>query len=200
MTEYWDPLIERMPVDELKKVQEEKLVQLVNYVYNHSPFYKNRLDKAGISPGDIRSLDDVTRLPFTTKQDLRNTYPTGMFCVPKKMVVRYHASSGTTGKPIVVGYTQNDIKEWTISLSRALTSIGVGRDDVVQVGYGYGLFTGGLGLHYGAEMVGASVIPTSSGNTERQIELMQDLGSTVISYICLRLSINWGSISKTIQN
>jgi len=181
MTEYWDPLIERMPVDELKKVQEEKLVQLVNYVYNHSPFYKKRFDKAGISPGDIRSLADITRLPFTTKQDLRDTYPTGMFCVPRKMVVRYHASSGTTGKPIVVGYTKNDIEEWTISLSRALTSIGVGREDVVQVGYGYGLFTGGLGLHYGAEMIGASVIPTSSGNTERQIELMQDLGSTVIA-------------------
>jgi len=181
MTDYWDPLIERIPVDELKKVQEEKLVQLVHYVYNHSIFYRKRFDKAGISPDDINSLADITRLPFTTKQDLRDTYPTGMFCVPKKMVVRYHASSGTTGKPTIVGYTQNDINEWTKSLARALTSIGIGREDVVQVGYGYGLFTGGLGLHYGAEMVGASAIPTSSGNTERQIELMQDLGSTVIA-------------------
>jgi len=181
MIEYWDPLIERMPIDELKAIQEEKLKSLVHYVYNHSPFYKKRFDKAGISPNDIQSLDDVKKLPFTTKQDLRDTYPTGMFCVPQEQVVRYHASSGTTGKPTVVGYTRNDIKEWTTSLARGLTSIGVGRGDVVQVGYGYGLFTGGLGLHYGVEMVGASAIPSSSGNTERQIELMQDLGSTAMA-------------------
>ena len=181
MPEYWDPLIERMPVDELKKVQEDKLKNLVRYVYDHSPFYKKRFDEAGVSPDDIQSLEDVKKLPFTVKQDLRDTYPTGMFCVPQKQVVRYHASSGTTGKPTVVGYTENDVKEWSTSLARGLTSIGVGRGDVVQVGYGYGLFTGGLGLHYGTEMVGASAIPTSSGNTERQIELMQDLGSTAIA-------------------
>lgn len=181
MPEYWDPLIERLPVDELKKVQEERLRQLVRYVYDHSPFYRKRFDEAGISPGDIQSLENVKKLPFTFKQDLRDTYPTGMFCVPQSRVVRYHASSGTTGKPTVVGYTRNDVKEWSTSLARGLTSIGIGRGDVVQVGYGYGLFTGGLGLHYGTEMVGASAIPTSSGNTERQIELMQDLGSTAIA-------------------
>jgi len=181
MIEYWEPLIERMPVDELKAIQEEKLKSLVRYVYNHSPFYRKRFDEAGISPNDIQSLDDLRKLPFTTKQDLRDTYPTGMFCVPQEQVVRYHASSGTTGKPTVVGYTDNDIKEWTTSLARGLTSIGIGRGDVVQVGYGYGLFTGGLGLHYGVEMVGASAIPSSSGNTERQIELMQDLGSTAMA-------------------
>ncbi|MCD4799959.1 MAG: phenylacetate--CoA ligase, partial [Methanosarcinales archaeon] len=126
MIEYWEPLIERMPVDELKAIQEEKLKSLVRYVYNHSPFYKKRFDEAGISPNDIQSLDDLRKLPFTTKQDLRDTYPTGMFCVPQEQVVRYHASSGTTGKPTVVGYTDNDIKEWTTSLARGLTSIGIG--------------------------------------------------------------------------
>ena len=181
MMEYWEPLIERTPVDELKKVQEEKLKKLVRYVYDHSPFYKKRFDETGISPDDIQSLDDLKKLPFTIKKDLRDTYPDGMFCVPQKEVVRYHASSGTTGKPTVVGYTENDIKEWSRSLARGLTSIGVGRGDVVQVSYGYGLFTGGLGFHYSTEMIGASAIPASSGNTERQIELIQDLGATTIA-------------------
>ncbi|AKB84824.1 phenylacetate--CoA ligase family protein [Methanococcoides methylutens] len=181
MIEYWNPQIERMPVDELKKVQEQKLCQLVKYVYEHSPFYRKRFDEAGVKPEDIKTLDDVTKLPFTFKQDLRDTYPTGMFCVPNNKLVRFHVSSGTTGKPTVVGYTDNDVKAWSTSLARALTSIGVGRDDVMQIGYGYGLFTGGLGMHYGAEEAGCTVLPTSSGNTERQIELMQDLGSTVIA-------------------
>lgn len=181
MPEYWDPLTERLPVDELKKVREERLRQLVRYVYDYSPFYRKRFAEAGISPGDIQSLENVKKLPFTFKQDLRDTYPTGMFCIPQSRVVRYHASSGTTGKPTVVGYAQNDVKEWSTSLARGLTSIGIGRGDVVQVGHGYGLFTGGLGLHYGTEMVGASAIQTSSGITKRQIELMQDLGSTAIA-------------------
>lgn len=181
MIEYWNPQIERMPVDELKKVQEQKLCQLVKYVYEHSPFYKKRFDDAGVKPEDIQTLDDVTKLPFTFKKDLRDTYPTGMFCVPNNKLVRFHVSSGTTGKPTVVGYTDNDITAWSTSLARALTSIGVGRDDVMQIGYGYGLFTGGLGMHYGAEEAGCTVLPASSGNTERQIELMQDLGSTVIA-------------------
>ncbi|WP_135604503.1 phenylacetate--CoA ligase family protein [Methanococcoides sp. NM1] len=181
MIEYWNPQIERMPVDELKKVQEQKLCQLVKYVYEHSPFYKKRFDDAGVKPEDIQTLDDVTKLPFTFKKDLRDTYPTGMFCVPNNKLVRFHVSSGTTGKPTVVGYTDNDIRAWSTSLARALTSIGVGRDDVMQIGYGYGLFTGGLGMHYGAEEAGCTVLPASSGNTERQIELMQDLGSTVIA-------------------
>ena len=134
-----------------------------------------------MEPDDIKKLSDVTKLPFTFKIDLRNTYPTGMFCLPENWIVRYHVSSGTTGKPTVVGYTQGDIDMWTESLARALTSVGLGREDVIQVSYGYGLFTGGLGLHYGAERIGATVLPTGAGNTERQIELMQDLGSTAIA-------------------
>ncbi|NPE29838.1 phenylacetate--CoA ligase [Methanococcoides sp. SA1] len=180
MIEYWNPQIERMPVDELKKIQGDKLCNLVKYVYEHSPFYRKRFDDAGIKPEDIKSLDDVNKLPFTYKKDLRDTYPTGMFCVPNNKLVRFHVSSGTTGKPTVVGYTDNDIKAWSTSLARALTSIGVGRNDIMQIGYGYGLFTGGLGMHYGAEETGCTVLPTSSGNTERQIDLMQDLGTSVI--------------------
>lgn len=181
MIEYWNPLMERMPVDELEKMQENKLKNLVNYVYQHSDFYKKRFDEAGVKPEDIQTLDDLKKLPFTYKSDLRDTYPTGMFCVPNEQLTRFHVSSGTTGKPTVVGYTKNDIQAWNTSLARALTSIGLGRGDIIQVSYGYGLFTGGLGLHYGAEEVGSTVLPTSSGNTEKQLDLMQDLGSTAIA-------------------
>ncbi|MBN1454870.1 MAG: phenylacetate--CoA ligase [Methanomicrobia archaeon] len=181
MFRYWNPHIERMPVDDLRKLQEDRLRSLVRFVYAHSSFYRDRFKEAGVEPDDIKTLSDVTKLPFTQKIDLRNTYPTGMFCLPGDWVVRYHVSSGTTGKPTVVGYTQGDIDMWTDSLARALTSIGLGRGDVIQVGYGYGLFTGGLGLHYGAEKIGATVLPIGAGNTERQIELMQDLGSTAIA-------------------
>ncbi len=178
---YWNPHVERMPIKDLHKLQEERLRTVVRYVYDHSSFYRQRFREAGVEPEDIKELSDVTKLPFTTKIDLRNTYPTGMFCLPQDWVVRYHVSSGTTGKPTVVGYTQGDIDMWTDSLARGLTSIGLGRGDVIQVSYGYGLFTGGLGLHYGAERIGATVLPTSAGSTERQIELMQDLGSTAIA-------------------
>ncbi len=181
MSGYWDPHVERMPREELRTLQEDRLKFIVRYVYDHSAFYRQRFKEAGVEPGDIKSLSDIVKLPFTRKVDLRDTYPTGMFSLPKSSVVRYHVSSGTTGKPTVVGYTKGDIETWTESLARALTSIGLGRDDVIQVGYGYGLFTGGLGLHYGAERIGAAVLPTSVGNTERQIELMQDLGSTAIA-------------------
>lgn len=181
MIEYWNPLVERMPVDELDNMQEKRLKNLVNYVYQHSDFYKKKFDDANVKPEDIQSLDDLKKLPFTYKSDLRDTYPTGMFCVPNEQLVRFHASSGTTGKHTVVGYTRNDIDQWTMSLARALTSIGVGRGDVIQISYGYGLFTGGLGLHYGAEEVGCTVLPTSSGNTEKQLNLMQDLNSSVIA-------------------
>ncbi len=181
MFRYWNPHIERMPVDDLHKLQEDRLRSLVRFVYAHSSFYRDRFKEAGVEPDEIKKLSDVTKLPFTQKIDLRNTYPTGMFCLPGDWVVRYHVSSGTTGKPTVVGYTQGDIDMWTDSLARALTSIGLGRGDVIQVGYGYGLFTGGLGLHYGAEKIGATVLPIGAGNTERQIELMQDLGSTAIA-------------------
>ena len=181
MIEYWNPRIERMPIEDLHKMQEERLRYFVRYAYNHSLFYRQRFMEAGVEPDDIKKLSDVTKLPFTSKRDLRNTYPTGMFCLPKNWVVRYHVSSGTTGKPTVVGYTQSDVDMWSESLARGLTSIGLGRGDVIQVSYGYGLFTGGLGLHYGSERIGATVLPTGTGNTERQIELMQDLGSTAIA-------------------
>ncbi|MHC1624742.1 MAG: phenylacetate--CoA ligase family protein, partial [Methermicoccaceae archaeon] len=139
------------------------------------------LKEAGIRVGDIQGIKDIEKLPFTTKNDLRDTYPFGMFCVNQKQLVRFHASSGTTGKPTVVGYTRDDLREWSNSLGRALTSIGCDSSDIIQVGYGYGLFTGGLGFHYAAEAIGASVIPMSSGNTRRQIELMYDLSSTTIA-------------------
>ncbi|MHC1600176.1 MAG: phenylacetate--CoA ligase family protein [Candidatus Methanospirareceae archaeon] len=181
MFRYWNPHIERMPLEDLHKLQEDRLRSLVHFVYAHSSFYRQRFRETGVAPDDIKELSDVTKLPFTTKLDLRDTYPTGMFCLPCDWVVRYHVSSGTTGKPTVVGYTQGDVDMWTDSLARALTSIGLGRGDVIQVGYGYGLFTGGLGLHYGAEKIGATVLPIGAGNTERQIELMQDLGSTAIA-------------------
>lgn len=181
MIEYWNPLVERMPVNELDNMQEKRLKSLVNYVYQHSDFYKNKFDDSNVKPEDIQSLDDLKKLPFTYKSDLRDTYPTGMFCVSNEQLVRFHVSSGTTGKPTVVGYTRNDIEQWATSLARALTSIGVGRGDVIQISYGYGLFTGGLGLHYGAEEVGCTVLPTSSGNTEKQLDLMQDLNSSVIA-------------------
>lgn len=181
MFDYWNPHIERMPAEDLRKLQEERLKSMVHYVYDHSPFYRERFREAGVVPPDIKELEDLTKLPFTFKVDLRNTYPTGMFSLPRNRIVRYHVSSGTTGKPTVVGYTKDDIEMWSDSLARALTSIGLGRGDVIQVGYGYGLFTGGLGLHYGAEKIGATVLPTGTGNTERQIMLMQDLGSTAIA-------------------
>ena len=181
MIEYWNPRIERMPIEDLHKMQEERLRYFVRYAYSHSLFYRQRFREAGVEPDDIKKLSDVTKLPFTSKRDLRDTYPTGMFCLPENWVVRYHVSSGTTGKPTVVGYTQGDVDMWSESLARGLTSIGLGRGDVIQVSYGYGLFTGGLGLHYGSERIGATVLPTGTGNTERQIELMQDLGSTAIA-------------------
>jgi phenylacetate-CoA ligase len=181
MSGYWDPHIERMPLQDLRNLQEDRLKSIVRYVYDHSAFYRRRFKSAGVEPGDIKSLDDLRRLPFTRKTDLRDTYPTGMFSLPRSEVVRYHVSSGTTGKPTVVGYTKGDIEAWAESLARALTSVGLGREDTIQVSYGYGLFTGGLGLHYGAERIGAAVLPIGTGNTERQIELMQDLGTTAIA-------------------
>ena len=178
---YWNPSIERMPAEELKLIQEKKLRALVNTVYEYSPFYRRKFKELGIHPSDIRKLEDITKLPFTTKNDLRENYPFGLFAVPLSQVVRFHASSGTTGKPTVVGYTENDIRVWIESLCRGLVSCGVTSDDIMQISYGYGLFTGGLGFHYAAERIGATVIPISAGNTARQVELMKDLGTTVIA-------------------
>lgn len=176
----WDPNMELMPEAELKKMQFKLLKTLVYRLYSFSNFYHDRMDAHGVHPDDITELADVVKLPFMVKSDLRDNYPDKIFTADPDELVRYHVSSGTTGKPTVVGYTKKDLDNWTESLARALTSCGLGRGDVVQVAYGYGLFTGGLGLHYGAERIGASVVPASVGNTERQLELMQDLRVTAI--------------------
>ncbi|NTV00483.1 MAG: phenylacetate--CoA ligase [Methanoregulaceae archaeon] len=178
---YFDPRIEEMPPEDLKRLQYRLLKTLVYRFYSFSPFYHDRMREAGVHPDDIRGLEDIRKLPFMYKSDLRDNYPDKIFVATQDDLVRYHVSSGTTGKPTVVGYTRNDLENWTNSLARGLVSCGIGRGDVLQVSYGYGLFTGGLGLHYGAERVGATVLPTSVGNTERQIELMQDLHTTAIA-------------------
>ncbi|KUG19949.1 MAG: phenylacetate--CoA ligase [Methanomicrobiaceae archaeon] len=177
----WNPRVEEMPQDDLRRQQFRLLKTLIYRLYSFSEFYHRRMEEQGVHPDDIRSLDDVRKLPFMFKQDLRDSYPDRIFTASREELARYHVSSGTTGKPTVVGYTENDLENWTESLARAFTSCGLGRGDVIQVSYGYGLFTGGLGAHYGAERIGATVLPTSVGNTERQIELMQDLHVTAIA-------------------
>ncbi len=174
-----DP-VEAIPCDEMAALQTERLRNCVAHVSVNVPHYRERLASAGVGPGDIHSLDDLSRLPFTAKQDLRDSYPYGMFAVPMSEVVRLHASSGTTGKMTVVGYTANDIATWADLAARALSIAGADRNDVLHVAYSYGLFTGGLGLHYGGERLGATVVPVSAGNTRRQVELLQDFGATVL--------------------
>jgi phenylacetate-CoA ligase len=178
---YWQKEYETMPRERLADLQLERLQQTIKRVYDNVPFYRNKLSEAGIEPGDIKSLDDLSRLPFTTKQDLRDNYPFGLFAVPMEEVVRLHASSGTTGKPTVVGYTRNDIVTWSDLMARALVMAGGSKKDIVQNAYGYGLFTGGMGIHYGAERLGATVVPISGGNTSRQLMLMQDFGTTILT-------------------
>jgi phenylacetate-CoA ligase len=180
MSQIWDVEHECMPREELEQLQLERLQATINRAYKNVTCYRNKFREAGISPEDIGSLDDLAKLPFTTKDDLRINYPYGMFAVPLREVVRIHSSSGTTGKPTVVGYTRNDIKIWSNLVARFMTAAGVTHDDVVQISFGYGLFTGAFGLHYGAETIGASVIPMSSGNTEKQIMIMQDYKSTTL--------------------
>jgi phenylacetate-CoA ligase len=177
---YWEPDSECMHREELEQLQLERLQATLNRVYGRVPFYRKKFDEIGITPEDITSLNDLARLPFTTKADLRDNYPYGLFAVPMREVVRIHASSGTTGAPTVVGYTRNDIRTWANVVARILTMGGVTKDDVIQIAFGYGLFTGGFGLHYGAERIGASVIPASSGNTPRQIKIMQDFKTTAL--------------------
>jgi phenylacetate-CoA ligase len=177
----WNEYHECMDRQRLTELQGERLRDMVERIYFNVPFYRNKLQEMGIEPGDIRSVEDLKKLPFTTKQDLRDNYPFGLFAVPQHDVVRLHASSGTTGKSTVVGYTHNDILMWSEVVARSLTMAGVTRNDIIQVAYGYGLFTGGLGLHYGAEKVGASVIPISGGNTKKQLQLLEDFGSTAIA-------------------
>ena len=165
---------------EIEKIQLERLKETVNRVYNSVPYYKAKMDAVNIKPEDIKSLKDLSKLPFVTKQDMRETYPFGLFAVPKDKLVRIHASSGTTGKPTVVGYTENDLKVWTECVSRIACMGGATEKDVAQICFGYGMFTGALGLHYGLENIGATIIPSSTGNTEKQLMYMKDFGTTLL--------------------
>ena len=177
---YWEPEFESMDREELEQLQLERLESTLNRVHMNVPFYRKKFDELGIDTDSIRSFEDIRKLPFTAKNDLRDNYPYGLFAVPLREVVRIHASSGTTGMATVVGYTRNDLKTWSNLVARVLTAGGITKDDVIQIAFGYGLFTGGFGLHYGAERVGASVIPISSGNTARQIKIMQDFKTTAL--------------------
>lgn len=178
--QYYTPDIEGASRDYLHAIQSERLITLVNRAYNNVPFYKKKFDEIGLKPEDIHSIDDIHKLPFTVKTDLRDNYPFGLFAVPDSEIVRVHASSGTTGKQTVVGYTKRDLEVWTECDARALTAAGATKSDKVHVSYGYGLFTGGLGIHYGVEKLGATVIPVSTGNTKRQVQILQDFGSDFI--------------------
>jgi phenylacetate-CoA ligase len=169
-----------MDREQLREIQSQRLVKMAEYVYYNTPFYRKKFQEMGLEPGDIKSIDDITKLPFTNKLDLRDNYPFGLAAVPMSQIVRIHASSGTTGKPVVVLYTRKDLAMWSEAISRAFTAYGAGKDDIFQVAYGYGLFTGGLGAHDGATNIGASVIPISSGNTQKQMTLMHDFGTTIL--------------------
>ncbi|HOQ07497.1 MAG TPA: phenylacetate--CoA ligase [Clostridiales bacterium] len=178
---YWNQSRECMPREEMQKLQSERLIKTVKRMYHNVPFYRARMQEKGIEPGDIKGIEDLSKLPFTYKQDLRDNYPFGTFAAPMSEIVRVHASSGTTGKKTVVGYTRSDIERWSEVMARTLVSAGATKESVIQVAYGYGLFTGGLGVHYGAERLGASVIPISGGNTRLQVEIMKDFGTTILA-------------------
>ncbi|MBC3805076.1 AMP-binding protein [Acetobacterium fimetarium] len=178
---YWNKSCECMPREKLLELQLERLKGMVNRIYHDVPFYRNKFQEAGLVPEDVQTLSDLQKLPFTTKVDLRDNYPYGLFAVPLEKIVRIHASSGTTGKPTVVGYTRKDITTWSEIMARSLVAAGADSHSVVQNAYGYGLFTGGLGVHYGAEMLGASIVPISGGNTDKQIMIMKDFGTTVLT-------------------
>lgn len=177
----WNETKECMSRDELAALQSARLVKTVNRVYHNVEFYRKKMQQVGLEPGDIKGIEDISKLPYTTKDDLRDNYPFGLFAVPQSEIVRIHASSGTTGKATVVGYTRRDIDTWSECVSRVLSMAGVGREDIIQVAYGYGLFTGGLGAHYGAENLGATVVPMSTGNTKKLITMMVDFGVTAIA-------------------
>ena len=176
----WNESIECMDRESMRRLQGIRLKKTEERVYHATLFYRKKMQELDITPDDINSIDDIVKLPFTTKYDLRDNYPFGLCAVPMSQIVRIHASSGTTGKPTVVGYTRKDLSVWAECLSRAFTAYGADCSDVFQISYGYGLFTGGLGAHAGAENIGASVIPMSSGNTEKQITLMHDFGATML--------------------
>ena len=176
----WNEKIECASREEMRMMQSKRLSETVQRIYHAVPSYRKKMQEIGLTPYDVKGVDDLYKLPFTTKADLRDNYPFGLFTVPMSEIVRLHASSGTTGKPIVVGYTRKDIQMWAEVVTRSLCMAGVHHNDIVQIAYGYGLFTGGLGLHYGTENLGASVIPISGGNTTKQIQLMEDFGSSVL--------------------
>jgi phenylacetate-CoA ligase len=173
----WNPA-EKLKRQEMQELQLERLKQTVNRVWEHVPFYRRKMEALGVRPEHIKTLKDVALLPITVKDDLRDNYPYGLFAAPQRSIVRFHASSGTTGKPIVVGYTRNDMEMWTDCCARVASAAGIGQDDICQIAFGYGMFTGGFGMHYGIERVGATVVPASSGNSERQLMFMQDFGTT----------------------
>lgn len=173
--------METMSRDQMRVVQSERLRDTVERVYYNIPYYRQRMQEMGLAPEDIKSVDDLKHLPFTIKSDLRDNYPFGLFAVPMSEIIRIHASSGTTGKATVVGYTRHDIGIWSEVMARTFTAAGAGKSDFIQIAYGYGLFTGGLGAHYGGEKIGATVIPISGGNTKRQLQLMEDFGTTVLA-------------------
>ncbi len=177
----WNTPKECMNPDDKRRMQGERLRKLVERVYHCTPFYRQKMQEMNITPDDIQSIDDIVKLPFTTKQDLRDNYPYGMFAVPMSEIIRLHASSGTTGRPTVVGYTRRDLSIWSEMIARCLSAYGATSNDIFTVAYGYGLFTGGLGVHYGVEHLGGTVIPMSSGNTAKQIQLMHDFGPTAIA-------------------
>jgi phenylacetate-CoA ligase len=178
---YWNEEYELMTRDEISQLQIERLQSTLNRVYKNVPYYKKLFDDKGIIPEEINSLDDLRQIPFTTKDTLRENYPYGMFAVPLREVVRIHSSSGTTGKATVVGYTRNDLKHWSELMARVLVSVGVTKDDKVQIAFDYGLFTGGFGFHYGSELIGASVVPTSTAAPEKQIHIMRDYKTTILA-------------------
>lgn len=177
----WNEAKECMSREEMQVLQSKRLVKTVNRVYHNVEYYRKKMQQVGLEPGDIKGIEDLDKLPFTSKDDLRETYPFGMFAAPQSEIVRIHASSGTTGKATVVGYTRRDIDIWSECVARALTCAGVGRGDTIQVAYGYGLFTGGLGAHYGAEYLGATVVPMSTGNTRKLTTMMKDFGVSAIA-------------------
>jgi len=177
----WNESRECMSRDEMANMQSKRLVKLVDRVYHNVEFYRKKMQELGLEPGDIRSIEDITKLPYTTKDDLRDNYPFGLLAVPQSEIVRVHASSGTTGKATVVAYTRKDIELWQECVARVLAMTGITKEDHVQVAYGYGLFTGGLGLHYGVENLGATVVPQSTGNTKRLVTMMEDFGVTAIA-------------------
>ncbi len=177
----WNPIKECMPEEQKRELQGKRLHKLVDYVYHHVPFYRKKMQELDLEPGDIQTIDDIVKLPFTTKQDLRDNYPFGLQAAPQSEIIRIHASTGTTGNPTIVGYTRKDIDVWSECMSRCLTAYGVSRSDIFSVAYGYGLFTGGLGVHYGVENLGATVVPTSTGGTQKHAKLLKDLGITALA-------------------